>query len=372
MKIRDLLIGVRLSSFLLPIALFGQIPPEISPLVKLQNDSAETDRTEVMVLGTFHFRAIDKNFRSSMVKSLLDRLEAFKPDVIAVEVLPGPRVHELEMRRKATSIHEVLLSRFAAIHLELGREAQTHLEMDMVQASRELASQKPLPQGSPSWPRRTLLHLAAYQWPNALLAWSRIPQEKRKENQQIPPALSSKLESQMTRVDEALTLALPLALRLNHKEIACVDDFEDCEATESLMEKEVYKSRENPLFKAARNADVYIRFQNIQAEALKAGDLLPVFRYMNGPVYAPADVDAQWGILLRTRFQDRSDRSRLALWENRNMKIAASIRALSSRYPGKRILVIYGSAHKPFLDTHLSHCSDFRIVQPMEFLGEKS
>ena len=368
MNLRNLLIGLWLASFLFPTTLLCQVS---SPLLTLQENASEIERTEVMVLGTFHFRTLGKSFRPSLVLHLLERLEAFKPDVIAVEVLPGPRVHELEARGKATSVHGILLENFASLSLELGREAQALLKMDNLQASQELAAQKSPPQDSSSWQRQTLLHLASYQWPNALLAWSRVSPEDRGGNTLVPPALSSKLESRRTHSDEVVALALPLALRLNHREIAGVDDFEDCEATELILEREVFRSRENPLIKAARNAEAYRRVQSLQEEGLKTGDLLPVFRYMNGPAYAAADVEAQWGVLLRTRYQDRSDRSRLALWENRNMKIAASIRALSSRYPGKRILVIYGAAHKPFLDAYLGGCSDIRVVQPLNFLEGK-
>ena len=368
MNLRNLLIGLWLASFLLSTPLPCQLS---SPLLTLQKNAAEGERTEVMVLGTFHFRTLGKSFRPSLVLHLLERLEAFKPDVIAVEVLPGPRIHELEARGKATSVHGILLENFASLSLELGREAQALLKMDTVQAAQELAAQKTPPQDSSSWQRQTLLHLASYQWPNALLAWSRVSPEDRGGNTLVPPALSSKLESRRTHSDEVVALALPLALRLNHREIAGVDDFEDCEATELILEREVFRSRENPLIKAARNAEAYRRVQSLQEEGLKTGDLLPVFRYMNGPAYAAADVEAQWGVLLRTRYQDRSDRSRLALWENRNMKIAASIRALSSRYPGKRILVIYGAAHKPFLDAYLGGCSDIRVVQPLNFLEGK-
>ena len=135
--------------------------------------------------------------------------------------------------------------------------------MDTVQAAQELAAQKTPPQDSSSWQRQTLLHLASYQWPNALLAWSRVSPQDRGGNALISPALASKLESRRTQSDEVVALALPLALRLNHREIAGVDDFEDCEATELILERGLPLQGE-PHIKAARNAEAYRRVQSLQ------------------------------------------------------------------------------------------------------------
>jgi hypothetical protein len=78
--------------------------------------------------------------------------------------------------------------------------------------------------------------------------------------------------------------------------------------------------------------------------------------------FATADVDAQWGVFLRTHFESGSDRSRLGLWENRNLTIAARIRGVAALHPGGRVLVIYGAAHKPFLEAYLSKMADLRLV----------
>ena len=85
---------------------------------------------------------------------------------------------------------------------------------------------------------------------------------------------------------------------------------------------------------------------------------------------AAADVDAQWGVFLRTHFASGSDRSRLGLWENRNLKIAARIRTVAALHPGGRVLVIYGAAHRPFLEAYLSSIADIQIVGFKE-LGPK-
>jgi hypothetical protein len=97
-------------------------------------------------------------------------------------------------------------------------------------------------------------------------------------------------------------------------------------------------------------------------ECVRKADLLSQFVFLNSAGYAAADVESQWGVFLRTHFASGSDRSRLGLWENRNLKIAACIRAVAARHPGGRILIIYGAAHKPFLEAYLSEMADLRLV----------
>ena len=338
-------------------------PPESSPLAALKSLSPAAERTQVMVLGTFHMRELKDRFRPPMVSSLLDRLAAFKPDVVAVETLPGAFIHELELRRDATSIHAELLDGFAGTQLELGHEAQGLLKTGMIEAAKAAASSGPLPAEPAALVRRTLLNLAAYELPNALLAWSMIPPGDA-ARAQVPAALAAKLDAQLARVNEVQDVALPLARRLGHAEIACVDDFEAPEAMAPLLPALENREKESPLFAAARQAAVYRESEARKRAAVAAGDLLPYLRWLNSRAYAAADVDAQWGVYLRTRLASGADRGRLALWENRNLKIAARIRALTARHVGKRVLVIYGAAHKPFLDAYLGACSDLEVVQP--------
>jgi len=339
-----------------------------SPLVHLQRQVPEAERTQVLVLGTFHFREIKAQFQPALVEPLLRQLEAFKPDVVAVEALPGACIHELELRAKATSIHEEVLGQFAKTPLDLGHEAQALLKLDMIQASRALAGSKAMPADPMALASRTLHCLAAYEWPSALLAWSLVP-PGHPARTQVPASLASKLDAELSRINEIQTVAIPLARKLGHPSIACVDEFEDLETLEPVMEALQASRKDSPLLGAVGKAQVYRDSRDRRDAALAAGDLLPYFRHLNSPAYMAADVDAQWGVFLGTHLKDGSDRGRLALWENRNLKIAARIRALSARHPGQRILVIYGAAHKPFLEAYLGAGSDLRLVQPEAVLN---
>lgn len=340
-----------------------------SPLNQLKTLAAGHEPTRLMILGVFHIREMGDRFHSSMMQSLISKLEHFKPDLIAVEVLSGDRIHELELRSDATAIHQELLNGFASIQLELGHPAQEQLGLGMIQAARKLGEEK--------WgdaPRtlrhRALLNLAAYELPSALLCWSYLPAEERIGDELFPEDLAEKMNSQLALVNEVRQLAIPLARELGHRQIVGVDEFEDSMYCELLLKADVF-NRRSPLFKEVLNAGVYMESKRRKDNAVLIGDLLPAFAYLNTPEYAFGDVGAQWGVFLRTRLRDESDRSRLALWENRNLKIAANIRAITSRHPGKRVLVIYGAAHRPFLEAYLRQCSDIEIVQFHEQVAKR-
>lgn len=345
-------------------ALLAQSAPDSDPTRALRRLVPRTEQTQVMVLGTFHFREIQDRYRASMAEPLLEGLTAFKPDVIAVEQLPGAHVHELELRSRATSIHEECLRDYADAQLELGHDAQRALGQDMIQASHALTSSGHEP---PAGAVRVLTLLAAYEYPSALLAWSEVG-EREAVRSQLPSALVGKLDLHLSRVNEVQKLAIPLARRRGLQVIAGVDEFEDPVAMEAILPGLLASAKEDPHLAAAGKAEIYRESERLKAAAVTAGDLLPFFRFLNSSAFAAADVNAQWGVFLRTRWKGGEDRARLALWENRNLKIAARIRALSSRHPGKRILVIFGAAHKPFLEAYLRSSSDISMVPVESFL----
>ena len=332
------------------------------PLAVLRKQTPPARRTQVLVLATFHHGELKDGFRPALVGRLLDRLAAFRPDAIAVEALPGDAVRALGQEMDATPVHREVAEGFAAATLELGREAQKALAMDPLEAARQLeAGGRPEP-GT----RGVLVALAAYEWPTALLAWSRLSPEARDGMPRIPKDLAVRLDARLAKVNEIQDLALPLASRLGLARLEGVDAFEDLWAIGPVMETLAPVVRSDPRFAAARQAPVYRRSRAELASALRRGDLLPVYRFLNSARYASEDAAAQWGVFLRAGL---AGRRREALWEERNLKIAARIRALSARHPGGRILVLYGAAHRPFLEAFLSHCSDLALVRPETVLG---
>jgi hypothetical protein len=346
----------------------GEDAPQdaIASLQALQPASA---RTRVLVLATFHLGQIKKEFKAGMLDRLIAELAAFRPDAICIECLPGARVREFELRKEAGPLYGDLLESFGKRHLDLARAALPVVKVSAETAAAmeaELVSGLTGHQPVERTAARASLALwmaAAYDPVSAALQWSFLTREERLAQTAVPDDLAALLDAECAEVNEDFALAVPLARRLGLQTLEPVDDFEDLEAYARIEPRIEKDFPGNALLAAASKAPVYSDSDALLRQCLEKGDLRPVYDLFNSPRYAGADVDAQWGVFLRTRLPSGADRARLGLWENRNLKIAARIRAVAALHPGGRVLVIYGAAHKPFLDDYLSMMADVTVVQ---------
>ena len=339
-------------------------------IASLQALQPPAGRTRVLVLATFHLRQIQKEFKPAMLDRLIAELLAFRPDAVCIESLPGTRVREFELRKEAGPLYGDLLDTFAKRHLDLARaalpaakaspEAAAAREAELVSA---LSRLRPEERTAQSRATLALWMAAAYDPVSAALQWSCLTDEEKRDQTAVPGDLAALLDAECAEVNEGLALAIPLARRLGLQTLEPVDDFEDLEAY-TRIEPDIEKEFPgNALLAAASKAPIYAESDALLKRCLEKGDLWPVYVLLNSPRYARADVDAQWGVFLRSHLPSRADRSRLGLWENRNLKIAARIRAVAALHPGGRILVVYGAAHKPFLDDYLSRMADVSVVE---------
>jgi hypothetical protein len=97
--------------------------------------------------------------------------------------------------------------------------------------------------------------------------------------------------------------------------------------------------------------------------------VLAAYREHNSAQAGRRDAERQWLARLESGEHGHVHRRRIAGWETRNLRMAANIREASASYPGKRILVLVGSAHKPFLEAYLRPMSDVRLVPAAGIIG---
>jgi hypothetical protein len=345
----------------------GASPDAVASLQALQPSSA---RARILVLATFHLRQVEKGFKPAMLDRLMAELAAFRPDALCIESLPGTRVRELELRKEAGPLYGEVLDGFAKRHRDLARaalpavnvspEAAAVREAELVSALTRLRPEAWTAQARASL---ALWMAAAYDPVSAALQWSYLTDEEKRAQTALPADLAALLDAECAEVNENFSLVAPLARRLGLQTVEPVDDFEDLEAYARIAPQLEKDFPGNALLAAASKAPIYAESDALLKQCLEKGDLWPVYVHLNSPRYSRADVDAQWSVFLRTHLPSGTDRSRLGLWENRNLKIAARVRAVAALHPGGRVLVIYGAAHKPFLDDYLSRMADVSVIQ---------
>jgi hypothetical protein len=349
-------------------------PPPDAPrddALRAPIDSAQ--RTQVLVLGTEHLVGLGENFAPGLLAGLLQRLEAFRPDVIAVETLPPAEVDRLVRRAELPgSAAGELVGALAARVLEFAGEARAGLDaagLDTGEIAALLARHASLEPAE----RRLLVArlLAGYDLPSASLQWAYLPEDERRADELITPALAAALDQWLDSANEIVSIGVTLALRLGLPAIASIDDHTDSEVG---LESGLYAE----LMPELEQTDAYVELLDSEyfkeatgglALAAATGDLLARYRRINSPEYLAADVAAQWHLFYRTELESGRDRARVALWEARNLNIASRVRQASAMRPGGRVLVVIGVAHKPFLDRYLGQMMEVDIVPSSEVLG---
>jgi hypothetical protein len=205
--------------------------------------------------------------------------------------------------------------------------------------------------------------IAAYDDLTALVQWSYLPEDYRKDCREIPEGVRAYLENRLKSQNERISLGVALARKLGLERLHYIDDHHD---------KDLYNRIVGDLITAleAKGADKGIEehpfFKDSlerRQQAVEEKDLYPYFRYLNSPEYGARDSEVQWDIWFKTGVESGLDRTRLALWEVRNLNMASHVRRATALIPGGRMLVIVGSAHKPFLETYLNQMADLKLEQ---------
>ena len=324
-------------------------------------------RTRVMVLATIHLDAeVRERSEARGIPALLDALAAFNPDVIAVERLTGETI---DAWGRLSPTYDAVLDTFAGNALPLGKAAQRALVIDRLGAENRLqalldAWASVAPEKIPPADRKkaAVLSLAAYDDTSAVLQWSYLPPDQRMPDDVIPPEVADGLSKALNSPNETIVIGVALARRLGRHRVYPVDDQSDALFQLERGDELMAELGASPEFAKLQESVLFKELPKRIEEAKNTGDLLGFYRWINSPEFGKADLDAQWHIFLRANLPSGLDRARAALWEERNLRIAANIRRAAAYGTGKRVLVIIGASHKPFLDAYLRQMMDVEVV----------
>ena len=182
--------------------------------------------------------------------------------------------------------------------------------------------------------------------------------------------IAERFDRSLQSSNEYYTIALRLARTVGTERIHPVDAhrekgpllamLESDPTIEAFFERVFGDFSEHPFAKEGKRR---------KEEAVEAGDLLPYYRWLNDPTTTQRDVDFQWAPFLEKDDESRFGKARLALWEQRNLLMAANIARVLAEYPGKTAVFIVGSGHKPFIDDYFETASWVELLRADEVLG---
>lgn len=335
-------------------------PRDLQPLVYGQ-------KTQVLVLATPHLSNTPEGFDAAVLEPLLARLAAFNPDIIVIENLSGESIHGLKTYE---AIYPESAATYGGRLLKGAALAEVELKLGLPEAEAEVRrTLREWPADPTDAQRRHLaaLFTAAGDTHSALVQWWRLPEAGRIAGDGVSPDLAAYFAEYDTRKNESHQIASRLAARLGLERVHAADDHH----ADDLL--------------TFMQADLMAFFEDVDLEAIiadpanapiiKAGErlttpqqALETYRFLNTPEAGVADVALQWQIMLDRPTPNDVGRLRMAEWEARNLRQVAHIREAMAAAPGGRVLVIVGSAHKPWFDAYLDMMADVEVVDALKVL----
>lgn len=324
-------------------------------------------KTEVLVLGSPHLSGAPADFDAAALEPLLARLEAFAPDVIAIENLSGESLHAL---RAYDGVYQTTADDYGRLAFVLAALARAGTGLDLPEAeaeARRLLAELP-DDPTPAQRRRLAAVFAAAGDPNsALVQWWRLDPAERKAGDGVRQPLVDQLEAYAARRNESHLIGARLAARLGLERVHPVDDHAGDDAMLARIEPlTAWFSR--PEFDALRENPDFVRLSGAAERLTTPEQLMETYRDLNSPDAGRTDADLQWLIMLDRPSDGNIARVRMGEWEARNLRQVAHIREASLEAPGGRVLVIVGSAHKPWFDAYLGMMSDMEVVDAQAVL----
>ena len=309
----------------------------------------------VMVLGTMHLSTLPKNFDPAALAPLLDRLAAWKPQIITVEALSGP---QCDFMRHYPDRYRDTIEGYCWDPAPARAATGLDVPAAAAEVDRLLAAWPAAP--TPAQRRHlAAVFLAAGNQGSALVQWLRLPIAERHAGDGLDATLTTRLGDLMTRHDETMLIAAPLAARLGLERVWPVDDHtaDAPIADEKTYEEAITRAWDNPATAERRATD-----QRLEANLTTGDAVLALYRADNAPDIAEFVFDSDFGAALNEPSRQTFGRLYVGYWETRNLRIAANIRDILGIHPGSRALVLIGASHKPYLEAYLDQMHDVMLV----------
>lgn len=347
-----------MSAFALLLTVAAAAPPPYTPSFdpSALKENVAGAPSEVLVLGSPHLSGLAKDFDPKNLETVLGRLAAWRPTIIAIEGLSGPDCERL-IRYKP-------LYPGASDYCWDASAAQKVVGLDMVAATIE--ADKLLgawPENPAPADRRRLaaLFLAGGEPASAVVQWLRLPGNERRAGEDLDDTLVTELDKLVTRRNENFLIGSVLAARLGLERVYATDDHSADAANASLDKDPGYRTAmqriwDNPAIKQ-RLADEKAIHARLDGEGM-----LAIYRFYNRPATARIAFATDFGAALADASSQNYGRRYAGWWETRNLRMVANIRTAMTTQPGARTLAIVGASHKGYFEAYLNMMHDVRLV----------
>lgn len=313
----------------------------------------------ITVVGTRHLTGMQPPASAEQLAHTVEALSAFEPTQVCVERMSGERIEALiadPARHGATFQPEWHGRPLASIVVPTGVALQLMLERRPADA-REEASELVARWNKLDAADRVHaigLQLAGFEFHSAVLNWSWLDKAERDEAGEILGADAvDALDDALESVHEVYSLGVPLARKAGLHELCTADSQED--ETRGIVTALAHGGEavlESPEVRA-RIDELTDRLEREWRPASGPEALTAMLRFYNGDAYAKLDRRLQWETLREFDNEAGALHRRLMYWHARTAEISAELFRALARSPEERVLLIIGSAHRPFTEADL-------------------
>lgn len=312
--------------------------------------------TQVLTLGSDHLARLPKPLAPEMLAPLLDRLAAFKPEIITHEGISG---EQCDVLKRYAVRYPGMFDTYCFDTDAAEKATGLNVAAALAAVETTLAAWPASPTAAQ---RRRLasLFLAANDRPSAQVQWRKLAAGEQKAGDGVDAALLAILTKGLTTRNETYAIGVPLAVRLGLERMYAVDDH-TADSVQALagpgldpyLQKHWSSGRASPISKETDR----------RAAALASGNgWLDYYRFLNRPTTQRAFIEGDYKDAMNAPSPENFGRIYVAWWEVRNLRMVANIRAAFGNKPGARVLNIVGASHKPYYDAYLDMMSDVRVV----------
>ncbi len=355
MEIRKAILGIVLGT------LWAGVGPARAQVdLSSLDDGMPGPRTQVLVLGSVHLsQSGPEQFDPAALRPLLQRLAAYKPDIITIEGLSGETCEAMRHRTAYRQLVADYCPDVAPAQAALGID--TWAALDQVDAMLEAWPAQPMPAQ-----RRHLaaLFLAAGDPSSALVQWWQLPEIERHAGDGLDDALVQALRKRESSPNENVQVAARLAAQRGLQRLFPVDDH-----TGDNLDLDDEDAFGEAIQRAWDGASAEWKRTRERVDALHAsGDMLATYRAVNSPEVLRLAIAADFGQALRDPSPQRFGRQYVGGWESRNLHMVANVHVAFRDRPGARVLSIVGSSHKPWFDSLLGQMQGVDVVDALQVL----
>jgi hypothetical protein len=317
---------------------------------------------QVMILGTPHLSGAPDGFRADMLEPVLDRLSAFQPTHVAVET---PSAEHLRFLQSESDRLPGVADQFGGAAIALSETAAAVTGADPYEAAARLDGE------GETLDRTTRMILAARagEAPRAVALWLSHDAAGREAFAAQAPALAEALTGLSQRRDETYLIGAHLAARFNPDTISGMDDWSSGDTFFAAIPRLQAMIEDDPVLSQAGADPALAALGEASRSMVSAEATLEAYRFFNADDAQTERAQAEWAPFLAAPSDPEAARVRLAVWEARNLRMAANILELSQGRPGGRVLVVVGASHKPYLEAMLEQLGAINIVSAERVLS---